>query len=224
MKMLMGILFVLLSLSVNAQQQSCSVAVKDRFSGVEYELLTRYSYSRDAACSDAISDCHDTIRMGQSYGRYYDAFCEIKGNAPIPPNPPTRPPFPPTGGAICTTDLVDSWGGLVRSFRGEGWTLPEACRQSDDFCYYELSRGNSRGVRCETRGNGGGHYPPPPPPRDVTETCTANRHDPAGYFIESYYATFTGPRGTDVKGEACRQAHRLCSSEIRGRQTCRIAN
>ncbi len=221
MKTLLSLLFVVFSLSAFAQQESCSVAVKDRFSGVEYEVLTRYSYSRDAACSDAISDCHDTIRMGQSYGRYYDAFCEIKGYSPIPPSPP-RPPFPPTSGAICTTDLVDYWGSIVRSFRGEGRTMWDACRESESFCQYELSRGNSRGVRCETRGNGS-YPPPPPPPRDVTETCTANRHDPAGYFIESYYATFTGPRGTDVKGEACRRAHSLCSSEIRGRQTCQIA-
>jgi hypothetical protein len=221
MKLFLSVLFIFLSHSLFADE-ACSVAIKDRF-GVEYEVLTRTSYSRDAACNEAIFACQDAIRYGQTYGRYYDAFCEIKMSSPVPPHPP-RPPFPPTGNAMCTTDLMDSYGSVLRSFTGNGRNEREACAQSEEFCRYELSRHDSYGRYCLTRG---GHNPPtrPPsrPPRQTTEQCLANRHDPAGYFIESYSATFTGPVGTDVKGEACRRAYSICSSELRGRQTCQIA-
>ncbi len=129
------------------------------------------------------------------------------------------PPIPPTSvTAMCTTDLVDYYGNTVRSFTGSGWDNYDACRQSEEFCQYELQRHNTYGYRCVTRGGGR----PPQPPRETTESCQASRFDPAGYFIESYFATATGPYHMNVKEQACRRAYETCSRELRGRQTCRI--
>ena len=131
------------------------------------------------------------------------------------------PPIPPTiFHTMCTTDLVDSYGSIVRSFSGTGYDMYEACRQSDEFCRYELQRHDSYGYQCVTRN---GNYPQPPrPPQQTTEQCRASRFDPAGYYIESYFATVTGPWNTNVKEEACREAYEQCTYDIRGRQTCRI--
>jgi hypothetical protein len=215
MKLLIGLF--LLTLTTFAQANvACSVSIKDNY-GFEYEVLTRYSYSREAACSEAHYACRQSIAEGQTYGRYYDAFCVEQNSAP---NPPPRPPFPPNTNLMCTTDLVDTFGSTIRSFTGYGRTEWEACGQSDEFCRYELSRGDSFGKRCLTRGIGNG--PGPRPPRQTTEQCTVNRYDPAGYFIQSYFASHTGPVNSDVKGEACRKAINTCSYDIRGRQTCRI--
>ena len=212
-------LFLLSLASVSFASESCTFAIKDRY-GYEYESHTRISYGREAACSDAQYACLVAISDGQRNGRYFDAYCEYKGG-PVTPN---RPPLPPTSTVICTTDLVDYYGGIVRSFTGYGQSQWDACGQSEQFCRYELSRNTSNGWRCVTRGSGGGGYPypQPRPPRDITETCKASRFDPAGYYIESYIQSYTGPYGSDVKGEACRRAYNQCSYEIRGRQTCRI--
>ena len=199
--------------SVSMASESCTYAIKDRW-GTEFETLTRYSYTRSAACADASYACSDALALGQRYGRYYDAFCEEKWE-PSYPNPRLE---------ICTTDLVDYYGSTVRSFRGEGRTSYEACAQSDEFCRYELNRHDTRGWRCVTRGNrpGPGPGPGPIPPRQKTESCTATRFDPQGINIENYYATWTGPVHSDVRGEACRQALNQCSRDLRGRQFCRV--
>lgn len=195
--------------------ESCTYSIKDRY-GFEYETLTRYSYSRESACSDADFACRQAIAEGQRYGRYYDAHCEEKYDAP-------RPPMPPGRDLICTTDLVDYYGSIVRSFSGRGRTEYEACAQSDEFCKYELSRHDTRGSRCLTRGINGrpGPGPGPLPPRVKTESCTATRFDPQGITIENYFASHTGPVHSDVRGEACRIALNYCSQELRGRQFCR---
>ncbi|MBC7429560.1 MAG: hypothetical protein H7336_13165 [Bacteriovorax sp.] len=128
------------------------------------------------------------------------------------------PPIPPTSmQAFCTTDLIDSYGSIVRSFSGNGHDMNEACRQSEQFCRYELQRHDTYGYRCVT---GGGSYPRPP--QQTTEQCRASRFDPAGFFIESYYGQATGPWGSNVKDQACRNAYQQCSYDLRGRQTCRI--
>lgn len=217
MKALLG-LFLFSIASVSFASETCTFVIKDRY-GYEYENHTRYSYSKDAACGDASWSCEQALANARAQGRYYDATCEMKYDSG-PGNP--RPPFPPTATAMCTTDLVDYYGTTIRSFSGSGRTEYEACRQSDEFCSYELNRGDSRGRRCVRRGNGGGYPQPPRPPRETTESCTANRYDPAGFFIESYYASHTGPVGSDVRGAACRKALNNCSYEIRGRQTCRL--
>ncbi|MBC7714258.1 MAG: hypothetical protein H7177_13020 [Rhizobacter sp.] len=130
------------------------------------------------------------------------------------------PPIPPTSTqAMCTTDLIDLYGNVVRSFSGNGYDQYEACRQSEQFCDYELQR-YENGFRCETRG--GGYPRPPRPPQQTTEQCRASRFDPAGFFIQSYYGQATGPWGSNVKDQACRQALQQCSYDLRGRQTCRI--
>lgn len=215
MKVLLG-LFLLMMTSLSFAGETCTYVIKDRY-GYEFENHTRYSsYSRDAACSDASWACNTALSNARAQGRYYDANCEMKYESG-PVNP--RPPFPPTS-VSCTTDLVDYYGSTIRSYSASGRTEYEACRQSDEFCSYELNRGDSRGRRCVRRTGGG--YPYPQPPRQTTESCTANRYDPAGFFIESYYASHTGPVGSDVRGEACRKALNSCSYEIRGRQTCRL--
>lgn len=218
MKALLG-LFLLSIAGMSFAGETCTYVIKDRY-GYEYENHTRYSsYSRDAACSDASWACSTALSNARAQGRYYDANCEMKYDGPNNP----RPPYPPTTVVSCTTDLVDWYGSIIRSFSGTGYNQSEACRQSDQFCQYELQRGDSNGRRCVTRGNGGGGYPNPPrPPRETTESCTANRYDPAGFFIQSYNASHTGPVGTDVRGQACRKAIDYCSREIRGRQTCRL--
>lgn len=210
-------LFLLTMTTLSMGAESCTYVVKNS-RGFEYETLTRYGYSRYEACNDASYACREAIANGQVYGRYYDAYCEEKFD-----NYPT-PPMPPSQNYTCNTDLVDYYGNTIRSFSANGRTEGEACRQSDQFCQYELSRQTSYGYRCVTRGNGGGGggYPPPRPPRQTTERCTASRFDPAGFFIESYTGIHTGPIGTDVRGEACRIAMNNCSIEIRGRQSCRI--
>lgn len=187
---------------------TCTFAIKDPY-GFEYETITRTSYSRPAACADAEFACREAIAYGQRYGRYYDAHCEEKW----------EPTYPPTRDVMCTTDLVDYYGSIVRSFTGTGRSEWEACAQSDEFCRYELSRGDSRGRRCVTRGRGN---PGPLPPRTKTESCTATRFDPQGIAIENYHASHTGPIHSDVRGEACRIALNYCSRELRGRQFCNV--
>lgn len=197
----------LLSIASVTFASDCTFSIKDRY-GFEYESVTRSSYSEQAACSDAQYACNVALSNGQYNGRYQDAFCERKLGSAYPP-----------AQVMCTTDLLDYYGNIVRSFSGSGRTQSEACGQSNEFCKYELSRNDSYGRRCVTRGTGGNY---PQPPRQTTENCTAQRFDPSGYFIQSYFSSFTGPVGTDVKGEACRRALNDCSYDIKGRQTCRI--
>lgn len=216
MKALLG-LFLLSLASLSFAGETCTFVIRDRY-GYEFETHTRYSsYSKDAACSDANWACSNALSNGRAQGRYYDANCEMKYDGPVNP----RPPFPPTAVIMCTTDLVDWYGNTVRSFSGSGNSEWEACRQSEQFCQYELQRGDANGRRCVTRGVGGGN-PYPRPPRETTESCSAHRYDPAGFFIQSYNASHTGPIGSDVRGEACRKALNYCSRDIKGRQTCRL--
>jgi hypothetical protein len=206
--------FFLLSLaSISFSAESCSFAVKDRY-GYEYETVTRASYSAQGACSDAEYACRELISDAQARGRYLDANCAQKSGPVI-----SRPPEPPSAMGRCTTDLVNYYNTVVRSFTASGRTQMEACNESARQCKIELSRQENYGSRCVPRTGG---QTPPRPPRQTTESCTARRYDPAGYFIQSYLATYTGPTGSDVKGEACRRAFDTCSYDIKGRQTCRI--
>ena len=213
-------LFLLTIASTTFAMDSCTYSVKDRY-GYEYENHTRLAYDRYEACREADYACRVAVSEGQRNGRYMDAFCE-ENNIIINPN---RPPLPPTSTITCTTDIVDYYNVSIRSFTGYGQTQGQACAQSEEFCNYELSRNTNQGWRCLTRGtNGGGGnpYPQPRPPRYVTETCRASRFDPAGYFVQSYLQTHTGPEYTDVKGQACSKAYGQCQNDIRGRQVCRI--
>lgn len=214
-KFLLGLFFIFAS--VAAQAESCDAIIRDR-SGYELERYSATSYSRDAACSEAMYQCNRSLSDARSNGRYYDANCEV---APIfYPNPNPYPnPYPSQH--ICQTDLVDQYGRIVRSFSGYGRTDYEACNESERFCKEELYRGNGYGMRCVTR-DGRNPNPGPIPPRNRTESCSAVRLDPAGMFIQSYYGTASGPYNTDVKGEACRQALWSCQRDLKGRQTCNI--
>ncbi|MBY0415731.1 MAG: hypothetical protein K2Q18_16275 [Bdellovibrionales bacterium] len=205
------IAFALLTMaSLSFGAETCTYVIKDRYAR-EFESHTRTSYNEAAACSDAEYACRVSLSNHQSSGRYYDANCERKFDR-YPPNPY---PYP---SSRCTTDLLDVRSNILRSFQGIGRSQLEACQDSERQCKMELVRNDSYGRHCATRSGG----KPPQPPRQTTESCTVGRYDPAGYFIQSYFASHTGSFGTDVKGEACRKANQSCSYELRGRQTCRI--
>ena len=218
MKTLLAIFILVISGLASAEV--CTSVIKDR-SGYEWETFTRSSYSQQAACDQSDFDCRGALSYGQSVGRYYDAYCEIKYETPNPypnPNPSPRP-----NPLVCQTDLVDYYNRTVRTFTAPGSSEWDACSTSDIFCKTELARNDSYGYRCVNRGLIGNRNDPRPPSRTKTEQCTANRLDPAGMFIQSYFATASGPIDSDVLGNACRQAVSDCSREIRGRQTCNIA-
>jgi hypothetical protein len=209
MKAMMKAMMVLILLAISSFSMAdvCTSVIKDR-SGYEWESFTRTSYSQEAACNQAIYDCRGALSYGQSVGRYYDAFCEVKYDRPR--------------AIICQTDLVDYYGGTVRIFTAPGSSEWDACNTSDNFCKSELARNNSYGYRCVNRGLIGNRNDPQRP-RTKTEYCSANRLDPAGMFIQSYNASASGPINSDVLGDACRHAISACSNEIRGRQICTIA-
>jgi hypothetical protein len=215
MKTLIALLFLSVT-SVSFGTEICSFSVKDRY-GYEYETITRSGYSTQSACSDAEYACRVLISDAQARGKYLDAVCVYKSG----PAFPNRPPEPPTAISRCTTDLVDYYNNTLRSFTAVGRTQQDACQESGRQCKIELTRNDSYGRRCVVRGSGG-NIPTPRPPRQTTENCSARRYDPAGYFIQSYLASHTGPVGSDVKGEACRKAFNTCSYDIKGRQSCRI--
>jgi hypothetical protein len=229
----------LLGISAVVSAEVCTSVIKDR-SGYEWETFTRSSYSQPAACDQAMYDCRDALAQGQASGRYYDAVCDIKMDqypnpspypnpfptpSPYPnPNPyPTPNPYPNPQGYVCQTDLVDGYGRTVREFTAPGASEYDACNTSDNFCKSELARNDSYGSRCVNRGLINGRQNPRPPRRERTESCSANRVDPAGMFIQSYSETVSGPEETDVRGEACRRAINDCTRELRGRQSCNIA-
>lgn len=214
MKVLIAL--ILLSISTFASAEYCTSVIKDQYSGYEYENFTRWSYSRDDACYQAISECRQALYDAQSRGRYYNANCVIVGGAPTPTPPPRQ-------SLICKTDLVDVFGNTIRQFTAPGYNEYEACRQSDEFCKMELARGRNNSMRCINRGiiNGRDPYPRPNPRPDIIfEECRVSRLDPAGRFVEGYLGRAQGPRGTDVKGAACREAINQCSRDLVGRQTC----
>jgi hypothetical protein len=123
---------------------------------------------------------------------------------------------------VCETDLVDGYGQTVRQFTASGWSEDQACQQSALDCKVELARNDSYGYTCQNIGIiSDGDDQQPQYPQYETETCTINRYDPAGMFIQSYSSTASGPYGSDVMGQACSQAQNECYGELRGRQTCR---
>lgn len=207
----------LFSLTTLSFAEICTSVIRDNY-GYEFETFTRSSYSEQAACDLATYDCREALSYGQSVGRYYNAFCAIKDDR--------RNPYPPSQSLVCQTDLVDSYGRLVRSFTAFGTNEYDACNSSDDVCKRELARDSSYGYRCINRGIIDNRYPRPPrpPERTRTEQCSANRLDPAGMFIQRYTRVATGPTNTDVRGEACRSAMNDCFRDLRGRQTCNIFN
>lgn len=219
MKILIAL--ILMTISTFASAEYCTSVLRDQYSQYEYQQFTRYSYSRDDACYQAMNDCQGALYDGQSQGRYGTAYCAIIGDNPIP--------VPPRETLICETDLVDVFGNIVRQFTAPGSNVYEACGQSDQFCKMELARGRSSGVRCINRGIINGRYPNPypnpnpyPRPPVIIEECRVNRLDPAGRFVEGYLGRAEGPRGTDVKGAACRDGLNQCAREVVGRQTCSI--
>ena len=219
MKSLLAILF--LGISSLASAEMCTSVIKDNY-GQEYETFTRSSYSQQDACGQADYDCRRALADAQANGQYYNASCQFKFDTP---NPIPYPPNPPRA-IICQTDLVDYYGRTVRSFSAPGANEMDACRMSDQFCKVELARNDTYGSTCVNRGlidNRNDPYPPNPYPRTKTESCSVNRLDPAGMFIQTYSETETGPIDSDVRGQACREALDECSREIRGRQTCNIA-
>lgn len=206
--------FFLLTFSALASAEICTSVIRDR-NGYEWETFTRSSYSQQAACDMAIYDCRGALSYGQSMGRYYDAFCEIKYDRPDPyPDPRPNP-------IVCQADLVDRYMRVVRVFTAPGSSEWDACNTSMRFCQDALNRRDTMGTSCVNRGVIDNRNEPRPP-RTKTEQCTANRLDPAGMFIQSYVATAIGPMNSDVRGEACRRAINDCSRDLRGRQTCQI--
>lgn len=215
MKYLITLFF--LTLSTMASADFCTSVLRDQYSQYEYQQFTRSSYSRDDACYQAMSDCQRALFDGQSQGRYYGAVCDVLGGNPMP--------TPPQQSVICETDLLDYYGNIVRQFTAPGANSYEACRQSDEFCKMELARGSSYGATCVNRGLINNRNPNPyprPRPDIIVETCSVSRLDPAGMFVEGYTGRAEGPRGTDVRGAACRDGLNQCSRELVGRQTCNI--
>ena len=210
--------FSIISLATNAEE--CSAIIKDRF-GSTLERFTEFSYSREAACSEAMYQCNRSLSDARSNGRYYDANCEVDGYNPNPYPYPGPGPVPTPTNTMCTTDLVDQFNRIVRSFAGYGRDMWQACNEADRFCREELYRTNIYGARCVTR-NGGNYPNPPMPPRMKTESCEVHRFDPAGFFIESYFNSATGPFNTDVKRMACDQSMNQCQRELKGRQYCNV--
>jgi hypothetical protein len=209
---LIAALFLLCLSNIALANVTCNVSMISQYNNQTYEVHTGYANTYDTACREAFDNCHESISRGQTYGRYYDAICVTGGNQPTPP----RPPYPQED-LTCRTDLLYYNGSFVRSFTGTGRTAREACQESDRLCSYMTQTNN--GMYCLNRGiqNGGNN---PPPGRVVTEYCQAERFDPAGHFIQAYTGSYTGPIGTDVRGEACRRAYQTCSMYIRGAQYC----
>ena len=220
-------------------KDSCTYVMKDRH-GNQIKTHTDRAHSRDSACSDANYACLRSLSDAQRNGNR-DFYCEEArdgitiggisiggsdgisiGGISIGGIGINRPPVPPSYTILCSTDLLDYYNSVVRSFTGYGQNMRQACAQSEQMCDNALYSNNTRGVRCITRGsngNGGGGYPYP---NEITETCRATRYDPYGFFIQSYNQWYTGPIYSDVKGEACRRAYNQCAYELIGRQTCRI--
>ncbi len=199
---------------------SCTSIIRDN--GQDRESFTRYSYSEAAACDTANFDCNNFLSHKQSMGQYRFAYCvAIRTNNPDYPYPdypyPTDPI--PSERQSCQTDLIDYWGQVIRSFTGNGRTLFEACDESDRFCQSALNRGTSNGRTCVRR-----NTPNPRPPRDpwITAECKVQRLDPAGWLVQEYTSVKSGPRSQNPRMEACREAERACSYDLRGRQSCRI--
>lgn len=64
------------------------------------------------------------------------------------------PPIPPTSiSVMCTTDLQDYDGNIVKSFTKNGNSILEACGRSEEFCSYVLQSRDSSGDRCVTSGS-----------------------------------------------------------------------
>jgi hypothetical protein len=211
------ILLLILSFSTWASAEVCTNAIKDNYSGYEYEYFTRSSYSQEDACFQAGYDCRNALSYYQSQGRNYSSSCIQVSPLPNPnPNPPDQ-------NLVCRTDLLDQFGNIIRQFTAMGKNALEACIQSDLFCKFELNRRNTYGSRCENRGiinrPNPNPYPRPQPPREVRE-CFVSRLDPAGYFVQRYLGRAEGPQGTDVLGMACREAMNYCQRELVGRQYC----
>ena len=211
------ITLAILTFSTFASAEICRSVLQDNYSQYEYQQFIRTGYSMSDACFQAMNDCYAALNDGQAQGRYQTASCLITSGRPAPQ--------PPRQNVVCETDLLDYYGNIVRQFTAPGRDAYEACRQSDEFCKMELARSRTYGMTCLNRGIINGRYPSPypqPRPDIIVENCRVNRLDPAGMFVQSYFGRAEGPRGTDVRGAACREAMNDCSRELVGRQTCNI--
>jgi len=207
-----SLIFLTLFFSNNVFAESCSAVIKDRWNNI-LERYVSNDYSRDRACSEAMMNCQRSLSDARSNGRYYDADCSFEN---------VYDPYPPNQ-TVCTTNLLDQYDRVVRSFTAQGRNEYEACGMSDQMCSNELYRSPQWGMKCIRQRNPNPNPNPNPyPPRQKTETCTANRFDPAGMFIQSYYATETGPFNTDVLRRACEKAIAYCQRDLKGRQFCNI--
>ena len=203
------LIFLLMAISGIVSAHTCTSVIKDR-RGYEWQTFIRSSYSDHTACDLAMYDCNGALSYGQSMGRYYDAFCEIKYDRPIPT--PTI--------VVCQTDLVDPLGGVIASYKEQGMDAWQACRSSDNTCNSALSRMGRFGFRCFNKGL---VNDPRQPNGDRTEQCLVYRQN---YYnvsvLQTYMGTATGPYNSDVYGEACRQALNTCVQQLRAGQNCNI--
>ena len=202
------VIFLLMAISGLVSAEVCTSVIKDR-RGYEWETFTRSSYSQQSACDFAIYECNGALSYDQSMGKYYDAFCEIKYDRPIPP-----PPI-----VVCQTDLVDPIGGIITSYKAQGIDAWQACTSSDNTCKSALSKMGKFGFRCINKGL---INDPRQPTGNRTEQCFVNRQDYNGSILQTYYGTARGPYNSDVYGEACRQALNICIPELRAGQNCII--
>lgn len=217
------LVIMLLAISTKiAMAETCSAVIKDRYNST-IDRYTESSYSKEAACDQAMYQCNRALSDARSQGRMYDANCEIESIFNPAPNPYPNPyptPWPST--FRCTSDLVDQWNRVIRSFESEANSEWEACRNSESICNQERNRYPGYGVQCITRRGGEGPRPIPTPGRIKTESCEVGRFDPAGRYIQSYFAQASGPLYEDVKSRACNEARFSCERELRGRQYCNI--
>jgi len=203
------LIFLLLAISGLVSAEVCTSVIKDR-RGYEWESFTRSSYSQQSACDYAIYDCNGALSYGQSMGRYYDSYCEIKNT-----NPPRYP-------VVCQTDLTDPIGGILSSYKAQGMNEWVACSSSDNLCKSALSKMGKFGFRCINKGLINDRNDPLPPNGTITEQCLVYRQDAYGAIFQSYFGTAMGPYNTDVHGEACRRALNFCMPDLRDRQYCNI--
>lgn len=144
------------------------------------------------------------------------------GNRPGHGNGPgTRPNPSQPSQYSCTTDLIDGYSRIIRSYSEVGYTLGEACQRTEKICRVELQRGNTNARACVTR-NSNTTPTRPVPPRQVSESCAVNRVDrfTGVYVSETYRATATAFDQRTAKEYACQEALRQCDREVKVHQMC----
>lgn len=209
MKVLLTMAFFFLTATA-ANADYCSATMKDRYS-TRIGSYTEYGYTKNEACREALRECNmEKVRRDYD-SRYYGAYCEIDTFSN--PNP-----FPTPGDRdTCEYELRTRNGRVIDTFVGRGRHSGYACNDARRECELKLDQLNRQGrnqqaycAQASGRGDGRDRY--------ETQTCSVERvNTRMGRVIEIHTATSTGPRGSDVKREACSQAQREC--EIASRYT-----